>query len=87
VRIHTTGNGAAFFVASDRPDPEFVHEPDFSAVHPRALEDTQAAFRSHMEVSREHGLVLTDNYNPVEFYDARNREAVRRHLALSARQM
>jgi len=29
--------------------------------------------------------VLTDDYNPVEFYDAANREVIRRNLAQSQR--
>jgi hypothetical protein len=31
--------------------------------------------------------VLTDDFNPVEFYDARNREKLRRQLALSVREL
>ena len=31
--------------------------------------------------SKAYGRVLTDDYNPAEFYDARNREDVRRRLA------
>ena len=31
----------------------------------------------------EHGRVLTDDFNPVEFYDVRNRERIRRDLAVS----
>ena len=33
------------------------------------------------------GRVLTDDYNPVEYYDARNREDTRRRLALRAKDM
>jgi hypothetical protein len=28
-----------------------------------------------------HGIVLTDDYNPVEYYDAANRENLRKQLA------
>jgi hypothetical protein len=31
------------------------------------------------------GIVLTDDYNPLEFRDAANREALRRNLALFMR--
>ena len=34
-----------------------------------------------------HGRVLTDDYNPAEFYAARNREDIRRRLAMAAREM
>jgi hypothetical protein len=33
------------------------------------------------------GIVLTDDFNPVEFYDAANREQHRRALALSIRDL
>jgi hypothetical protein len=29
------------------------------------------------------GRILTDDYNPVEYFDARNREEVRKRLALA----
>jgi predicted membrane-bound spermidine synthase len=87
VRIHSRGEGQSFFVASDRPSLSFVHPPDFSSVHPEALDDTKAAFEQTIDTSPESGRILTDNYNPVEFYDARNREALRRILAKNARDM
>ena len=87
VRLHTSHNGAIFFVASDRPEPAFVRAPDLSAVHPEARPDVQAAFAGLVNTAPESGCVLTDDYNPVEFYDARNREAVRRRLALGAKEM
>jgi len=35
----------------------------------------------------EDGIVLTDDYNPAEFYDAWNRENLRRNLAKAAKRM
>jgi spermidine synthase len=87
VRMHTQGRGAIFFVATDHPDPVFVHAPDLSNVHPRAQYETETAFKNLVEASPERGRVLTDNFNPVEFYDAPNREAIRRRLAMSAKEM
>ncbi len=87
VRLHSNGRGAVFFAATDRPDPVFVHEPDLSEVHPGVRDEIQAALRSHLETTPSHGRVLTDDYNPVEFYDARHRETIRRHLALAAKDM
>jgi hypothetical protein len=43
------------------------------------------AFATLREPNLDHGLVLTDDYNPVEFYDAANRESLRRNLALGAK--
>ena len=31
--------------------------------------------------------MLTDDYNPAEFYDARNREEFRRRLAMASKEM
>ncbi|HWX18417.1 MAG TPA: fused MFS/spermidine synthase [Candidatus Binatia bacterium] len=87
VRIHTCGNGGIFFAATDRPEPEFVHPPDLSGVHEDARLDTQSAFGNLVTTAPESGRVLTDNYNPVEYYDAKNREDTRRRLAMRAKEM
>ena len=87
VHLHTVARGALFFAASDHPIPSFVHEPNLSVVHPEIQSDVEALLHSHLEASPEHGMILTDNYNPVEFYDAHNREQIRRRLALAAKDM
>jgi spermidine synthase len=87
VRIHTSGNGGVFFVAIDRPEPVFVHQPDFSTIHPQARTDTMLAFDGLRTTVPDHGRILTDDFNPLEFYDARNREEIRRRLAKFAREM
>jgi spermidine synthase len=86
VRLHY-GGGQIYFVATDRPDPVFVHSPDLSTVHPSVGGSAQMAFETVVDTDPGDGRVLTDDYNPVEFYDAPNRERVRRTLALSARRM
>ncbi len=87
VRVHTSGDGGIFFAASDRPALAFVHPPDLANVHPDVLRDTEATYAGVVNTIPGHGRVLTDDYNPAEFYDARNREDLRRRLAMSARQM
>lgn len=87
VKMHTKGTGAIFFAATDRTNPGFVHPPDFSGVHPRALSETEAAFSGVVDAPPDRGRILTDDYNPVEFYDAKNRETIRRNLALAAKDM
>jgi len=86
VRMHTSG-GAIFFAASDRTDPGFAHPPDFSNIHPQARDETEAVFSSVVDTPPGRGRVLTDDFNPVEFYDARNREELRRRLARGAEKM
>jgi len=87
VRLHTVARGAIFFAATDHAIPSFVREPDLTLVHPDVQPDVEALLHSHLEASPDHGLILTDNYNPVEFYDAHNREQIRRKLALAAKDM
>jgi hypothetical protein len=87
VRIHDCGNGGIFFVATPRPNPEFAHRPELDDVHPEAQRATDAGFVDIVKTVPGDGRVLTDDYNPVEFYDARNREEIRRRLALWAKDM
>ncbi len=88
VRIHNSNeDGGFFFVATDRAEPEFVRQPDLDHVHPEVLDETRRAFSGLVDTNPEGGRILTDDYNPVEFYDAQNREDVRRRLAFMVREM
>jgi len=89
VHLHTaTSDGGMFFVASDRSPLEFVRRPDLNTIHPMVLDDAEASFNHIVEtVHDENGLVLTDNYNPAEFYDAKNREEIRHSLAMHAKEL
>ena len=82
VRIHQAGTGNTFLVASDQPTLQLRHKPDLDSVHPFVRQLVAQAFASVASVSLDRGIVLTDDYNPVEFYDARNRELLRRQLAM-----
>jgi hypothetical protein len=87
VVAHTSGDGGIFFAASDRASLSFVRPPDLGDVHPEVRRDTEDTYAGIVEPIPEHGRVLTDDYNPAEFYDAHNREDFRRRLAMSAKQM
>ncbi|WCJ59041.1 fused MFS/spermidine synthase [Fontisphaera persica] len=82
VRIHTAFGGNVLLVASDIPDLAFVRQPDLSEVHPRALGATRLAMENVVTAppSKHRIRVLTDDFNPVEFYDAVNREMFRRNM-------
>lgn len=82
VRIHTAFGGNVLLVASDTPELAFVRQPDLSEVHPRALGATRVALENVVTSppSKHRIRVLTDDYNPVEFYDAVNREFFRRNM-------
>ena len=82
VRIHTATGGNTFYVASERAELEMVHTPDITRVHKFVADMAQRAYAGAIEPGRdyaglslhlENGRVLTDDFNPVDFYDARNR--------------
>jgi spermidine synthase len=86
VRIHASGNGNVFFVASNQPELNLLHPPNLELAHPLIRHQITDAFASIQLVNPRHGRVLTDDFNPVDFYDAANRETIRRSLAASMRQ-
>jgi spermidine synthase len=83
VRVHGARGANTLFVASARSPLTFVREPDLSGVHPDALADVRAAYAGLWEPDLSKGMVLTDDWNPVEARDAANRERLRRSLAMS----
>jgi len=88
VRIHAEGmHGNTLFVASANPDLKILREPDLSGVHVSSARQVSAAFDGLREVTPASGRVLTDDYNPVEFHDAVNREQLRRNLAVGVKNL
>ena len=86
VRLHNEHNGGnVLFVASSQPALKMLNEPDFAPIHSSCRSQVEAAFGRIVETIPEHGIVLTDDYNPVEFFDAPNRERIRRNLAHTMR--
>ena len=87
VRIHAAGGGNVFFVVAKRKLPAAVPVFDFSDSHVYLREhyDTRSRPSAAMErtwtVDPAMGMVLTDDFNPVEIRDAVNRESLRRDLA------
>ncbi len=82
VRIHGegAGNGNVYYVASDLDALKTLRGFDHEAVHPAVRIRAMEAFEQQLPslVERGLGIVLSDDYNPVEFYDAVNREDFRR---------
>jgi predicted membrane-bound spermidine synthase len=87
VRIHKGINGNTLFVASHQPELAILNPPDFTAVHSDCLRQVKEAFAGICETHPDHGRVLTDNFNPVEYFDAANRERLRRDLAQNMREL
>ncbi len=80
VRIHARGSGNVFFVASNRTELHVFHPPDFTQVHPSKRWEVESVFNKIMTARPTSGIVLTDDFNPVEFHDAENRENWRKQL-------
>ena len=87
VRIHAAGNGNIFFAASQQEHMQLQSTPDFSAINGICREGVRNAITTVIETDPAHGIVLTDDYNPVEYYDAANRERFRRATATSIRDL
>src|SRR5207237_1065777 len=68
VRIHSNGDGALFYVATDRTPTEFVRQPDLTEVHPDVVETARRTYAGIVATEENHGRVLTDDFNPVEYY-------------------
>ncbi len=85
VRIHASGNGNVFFVAADVPDLRPLRPFELAGVPPYLHGEVQAAVAGLQTTDPERGRVLTDDFNPVDFHDAVNREDLRKRLALGAR--
>ena len=83
VRIHASGNGNVFFVATPAAELKQHRTMDFAAMHPSVRHQAQAALETIRTTDPKSGIVLTDDFNPVEFHDAKNREVFRRKLAFS----
>jgi predicted membrane-bound spermidine synthase len=87
VRMHTSGRGEMFFAAADTPELRFLRSPDLGSVHPQVRKQAESAYYGVVEALPDHGRVLTDDYNPAEFFDASNREEYRRSMALAVKGM
>jgi spermidine synthase len=86
IRIHN-GDGQLFIVATKRPNPEFLHAPNLSRVPGSLRAQAAATYQNRITIAADNGQVLTDDFNPVEYYDASNREETRRQLAQWAQSM
>jgi spermidine synthase len=86
VRMHSD-DSQNYFVATDRPDPEFVRAPELERIYPTLRSDARLVFARVVRTAPDSGLVLTDDFNPAEFYDAQNREATRRNQMERVRRM
>ncbi len=86
VKLHASQRGGMFFVASNQPALVRAPRTDFSNVHVYVRDEVRYTYSHEVSVDSAVGIVLTDDYNPVEFFDANNREELRKILAFSMKQ-
>jgi serine/threonine protein kinase len=86
VKVHANGNGNVFFVASAKPELALLRQPDLDYVIPGLRDQVRQAFVNLITIDQKNAPLLTDFFNPVEFYDAPNREQSRRSLAIAIRE-
>jgi spermidine synthase len=85
VNIHASGGGNVFYAASQR-DLRLMVRTDVRFPPETGLQfEFNAATSLAPPPNPTAGIVLTDDYNPVDFYDAVNREEHRRALAFNIR--
>ena len=87
VKVHAQGDGNVFYVASGQASLQIMREPVFEEVHPSCRNRVQSLFQNTVRTNPAHGIVLTDDFNPLEYHDAANREETRRWLALNMKEM
>lgn len=85
VRVHGAGLGNVFLVASDQPDLQFRRAPEVQAFHPSVRAEAREILEGRFEPVSGDGLVLTDDFNPVDFHEAATRENLRKRLAAAYR--
>lgn len=83
VRIHDSGRGNVFMAASDQAEMNLTPPADLEYIHPDVRSDVQKTLVNIVSTDPQRGRVLTDDFNPVDFYDAVNRETFRRNMAKS----
>ncbi|MCD6337921.1 MAG: fused MFS/spermidine synthase [Verrucomicrobia bacterium] len=84
-QMHTSGNGNVFFVATAAKELKPYRAIDYGQIPFSLQEEVRVAAVPSTPPAPDHGMVLTDDYNPADYYDAENREELRRRLALSFR--
>lgn len=78
--MRATGNGNVFHVATPAAELREHGSVDLEAVHPDLRDAVSELLAAVRTIDPGKGIVLTDDFNPVDFHDAGNRERMRRRL-------
>jgi spermidine synthase len=85
VRVHAAGNGNVFLVAGNAEAFTLPPEPPLTDAPAEVQGQLRSAWTTHLTFDPSDGLVLTDDYNPADYFDAHNRELFRQNMARSLR--
>jgi hypothetical protein len=82
IKIHASGNGNVFFVASMSPLkahrlPTFPYSHHSLKRHQNLLLRPQTAWDQLWRVTDGEGIVMTDDFNPINYHDAAHHELTR----------
>ncbi|MSU35617.1 MAG: methyltransferase domain-containing protein [Pedosphaera sp.] len=87
VALHRTEDGKCFYAALLVSGRKPVIPPGLLAGYvPMIRQQYEWALTNVPNIDPRHGIVLTDDFNPVEYHDASNREATRRRIVANALQ-
>ncbi len=86
VRMHTAQSGNVFFAASDQVELQLRNVVAPESVHESCRQQVLDALESVQSPPPDQGIVLTDDFNPADYFDAPNREQTRRQLVRSIHQ-
>lgn len=81
VRMHQRPVGGNMFYVASSSDLTPKRRIDVSGMPPAIARQMEELLPALFETNPYSGIVLTDDFNPVEFYDSPNREEIRRNLA------
>ena len=87
VRVHSSDSETLFFVATDRPELQVLRPQSLDDIHESVRDEAAVVYHTVIEVPTDAGQILTDDFNPAEVHDARNRETLRRELAMSMKRL
>ncbi len=85
VAIHDGTRGNVFFVASPSDSLEVHQSMSLASVHPKVRPFVETAWKNKATIVPENGVIITDDYNPVDYYDSGMREKIRRDFAMRMR--
>lgn len=81
VRAYISPDGNVFILAKDSGSPEFVRDPRIAEIPEKFQERIVQTLGNVDRESRDNGMILRDDFNPIEFYDAAYRARAREQLA------